>query len=410
MRNSIVTLVILALFYSQTALAHTKSYPVHLLPDQRAEISSFELNLSDSPQSSFVNEAIRVGEKNMAWLKHMNSIRPDDQKIALTKKGELTPIPIDKPKVYSPETIEKDFRDLSTNVPEVMNKIIFGSAGFTDDPGLELEIYILWAKKVDKMYQTATRWTLMTPYLTWYKQNKKNDIRGYYFLAKEENLSEKLQGFAGLSQEDQSRLTPLLVNLCENTKGSTETCQKEFQKAATNNTLLAFFQSYNAKSKKLFDANFLIEGVRKDIKWSSTLPNRAFIPIRDTQNDEVNRFLEFNNEDEWKWGDWQLDLYFTPDAAVHVEFVPGETPHVNGIGGNTITMDGNAPLTEWDVQWTIRHEFGHVLGFPDCYIEFYDSNLKAMVNYQIDTTNLMCSRAGKLQELHYTEMKKAYFN
>jgi len=52
-------------------------------------------------------------------------------------------------------------------------------------------------------------------------------------------------------------------------------------------------------------------------------------------------------------------------------FEPGVTPHVNGIGGRIITMDANAPLDDYDVSWTIRHEYGHVLGFPDCYVEFY---------------------------------------
>jgi hypothetical protein len=75
----------------------------------------------------------------------------------------------------------------------------------------------------------------------------------------------------------------------------------------------------------------------------------------------------------------------------------------------TITMDSTSSMDEWDVQWTIRHEFGHSLGLPDCYVEFYDDNEQAMVNYQLDTTNLMCSRRGELQQIHVDELKKAYY-
>ncbi len=64
-------------------------------------------------------------------------------------------------------------------------------------------------------------------------------------------------------------------------------------------------------------------------------------------------------------------------------------------------------MTEYDVQWTIRHEFGHVLGFPDCYIEFYEQASGEIINYQIDTSNLMCSRMGHIQEKHFAELKRS---
>jgi hypothetical protein len=71
-------------------------------------------------------------------------------------------------------------------------------------------------------------------------------------------------------------------------------------------------------------------------------------------------------------------------------------------------MDSNQPIEEYESQWTIRHEFGHVLGLPDCYHEFYDVNARAYVNYQLDITDLMCSRAGNMNERIYKELKEAY--
>lgn len=411
MRNLILTalLSLVTMAFIEPSLAHNRhNHPVHILPDQEISYDQISMMATLDMTSDYVNEAIRVGKKNMDWLKHMNSLRPDDQKIALTKPGELTPIPIHKPKIYSPDTVERDFKELFDAIPESMKAIIFGTAPFIDNPDVDLATYILWAKKVDKMYQTAARWVTMQPYMGYYYQNKIADIRGYYYLIREENLNEKLESFSTLKSEEQERLKPLLVNICENSDGLTG-CDKKLDAAISGNTVLSFYKKYFDYSKKTYEEYFIIGGIRPDLVWTSTNPNLASIPIRDTKNAEINHFLEFNNEDEWKWGDWKLDLYFTPDADIHVDFVPGATPHVNGLGGNQIVMDGNAPLTEWDVQWTIRHEFGHVLGLPDCYVEFYDQNLKAMVNYQIDTENMMCSRAGRMQEIHYTELKRVYY-
>jgi hypothetical protein len=410
MKILILTLMLSTFWQPSFAAIKPPVYPVHIMPDQRIEADSNEFQISDLMETSYVTEAIRVGKKNMDWLKHMNSLKPDGEKLALTKPGELPSYPIDKPKIYSPSIIETNFKDISGKIPEPMKSILFGSAAITDEPGLDVDTYILWAKQVDKLYQSATRWTLMEPYLMYYKQNKQHDVRGYYLLSKEENLSDKLQKFSSLSTEDQARLTPLLVNLCENSRGADYGCDQELQTAVEQNKVNEFYSNFNPVSKEMYEAYFKLEATRSDLVWNSSNPKVATIPIRLTSSKPVNDFLQINIEDEWKWLDWNLKLNFTNNADVHVVFQAGQTPHVNGIAGNEITMDDNAPLTEWDVQWTIRHEFGHVLGFPDCYVEFFDEKLNAMVNYQLDITNLMCSRAGKMQELHYSELKKNYFH
>jgi hypothetical protein len=39
----------------------------------------------------------------------------------------------------------------------------------------------------------------------------------------------------------------------------------------------------------------------------------------------------------------------------------------------------------------LAHEFGHVLGFRDCYVEFYEADSDQFVFYQLDPRNIMCS-------------------
>lgn len=76
------------------------------------------------------------------------------------------------------------------------------------------------------------------------------------------------------------------------------------------------------------------------------------------------------------------------DFSPFLEFIKGVTPYVSGKTYNKITMDPDYSLDDYDTQWTIRHEFGHVLGFPDCYLEFFDPDKKEMTYYTIEPDNL----------------------
>ncbi|MFA6238297.1 MAG: hypothetical protein WC635_13270 [Bacteriovorax sp.] len=64
----------------------------------------------------------------------------------------------------------------------------------------------------------------------------------------------------------------------------------------------------------------------------------------------------------------------------------------------------------------LAHEFGHVLGFPDCYIEFFDDSKKELVYYEIakNNTNIMCSlKTGvSVPDDYYTQLiqKSCLFN
>lgn len=57
----------------------------------------------------------------------------------------------------------------------------------------------------------------------------------------------------------------------------------------------------------------------------------------------------------------------------------------------------------------IAHEFGHVLGFEDCYIEFYNDQ-KEIIYYEIDKSNLMCStnEMAKITTQQRKELIKRY--
>ena len=57
---------------------------------------------------------------------------------------------------------------------------------------------------------------------------------------------------------------------------------------------------------------------------------------------------------------------------------------------------------------TVAHEAGHLLGFPDCYLEYVDENTNEAVYYEINQHNIMCSLSGSVETIHYDEIKKIY--
>ncbi|RYZ76512.1 MAG: hypothetical protein EOP05_04815 [Proteobacteria bacterium] len=149
--------------------------------------------------------------------------------------------------------------------------------------------------------------------------------------------------------------------------------------------------------------------MRDDITWSPRDPQTLHYPFLKPSKSDLVSYLSDNIEDEFKMPGFQLRLDFTSQDNGEVSrlvYQTGVTPHAER---GRIVMDENEPITEWSSQWTIRHEFGHLLGFPDCYVEFYDDSLKAIVNYQLDVTDLMCSRKGVFQKHHYDRLKAAYY-
>ncbi|MGZ5278941.1 MAG: hypothetical protein ACXWC9_03310, partial [Pseudobdellovibrionaceae bacterium] len=336
----------------------------HILPDapSSAYRGKYILDTAATRKAGdSVQEAIKLGERNMAWLAHMNSFRPEGKEIQLTKPGDLKGIPIEEPKTYSPKTVTEDFKTTYAEMPADMAKILYSSVPFTDDTPIAEEEYITWAKKVDRNYQTAVRWILMEPYIPYLSLRRAEDLRGYYFLNKKtSNVESTLRSIDTLPADQKAQITEWLTQMCQNGEGLSSFCETRVEEAIERKTAFEFYLRYLGDGETIWNGYFSLENPRPEISWTASKPNVMTIPFMDPLNAKIMNFLKFNIEDEFKWDLWNLKLDFVAQTPIHVEFEPGVTPHVNAAGGDTITMDANAPLTEWDVQWTIRHEFGHV--------------------------------------------------
>lgn len=375
-------------------------------------------NETTSATDQTLQTILVMGARNLKWVDTVNSHRPKDQWILMSTPGTQAAYPMDRPRIYNGDIVVKEYNEKIANMSRQVLAVLQASDALPINPPVSDDEFTKAVRAIDGSYQSASRWLMMKPYLSELAERRTEDIRGYYFLSQMTDLSAKLQGYAELSSDDQKQIKTYLLSMCYDVEGNDSTCASKFQSAVKD--LNSFYNQYKDACEEIYQSFYLIPsyGARTDMSFANNNSVDTFtIPFTLPASERVMHFVKDNVEAEWTQAapatatPWalKLDMVSTQnDSTPHVEFQAGATPHVNAIGGNIITMDQNESLDDYSNNWTIRHEFGHVLGFPDCYLEFYDSTQGVIINYQLDITNLMCSRRGHIQDRHYQELKRVY--
>lgn len=356
-----------------------------------------------------ITEGLRIGDRLSRWIAVINASRPASSAIRLTAPNVQGGIPIDRPQVYSPATILAEINAAMVNLPLPMSEVINSAGSLPTTPGIDDATFIQFARPLDRVYQRSARYKSVDRFRDYYIGQAARDVRGFYFLERNKIRAEDLRNVGSLNPTTLRSISQALFLICLNNEGETQTsCQTKLQRSLSTNSLSEFYLAYIQRASLNWQSFFKIpkQVLRKDLHAT---PRLLDVPFNNPGIPKFAPFLRNNIEDEYRYGSWQLKLYFgTYPNGPRLEFKPGASPHVDRLGGNIITMDANSPIEEFSSRWLIRHEFGHVLGLPDCYHEFYDVNLKAYVNYQLDLTDLMCSRAGRMNERIYLELKENY--
>ena len=359
-----------------------------------------------------LQDILTLGKRNLQWLDVINAHRGAADKLELSTADSQVGIPIEQPREANRSIIGVQFNQLKASMPKEVLAVLVATTPLTDVVPVDDKTFLATIREVDRVYQMASRWLLQEPDLEEYATLSRKDIRGYYFLNKEPDLDKKLTTWSDQPDGVRNRLTTLLVNICNNTGTSVKSCTDALAKSIdTDKNAKVFYDKYIAGARKLYESFFAIQNPRSDAIYTRDKPNSFVLAFKKPAQLDVENWLRDNIQDEWRLKAFQLTLNFVTSgfSTPYVTFVAGATPNVNGLGGNRITMDANRNIQEYITRWTIRHEFGHVIGYPDCYVEYYDADRKVMINYQLDTTNLMCSRRGHIQEQHITAMQKAYW-
>lgn len=384
----------------------------HGIPDLEAPSYEYPMQLREShimtgeaPQAW--QNILTVGPRNLQWLNLLNAHRAPEDKIDLSNPGTSQGIPMENPLRYNDPLLNERWNQIEADMPAELKTVLLGTASLPTELPVDLQTYRAWARKVDVLYSHSLRWQGMKKNIPYFRTLKIFDFRGLRFLSQPGDVALKaeLDNYKGLTADRQKQLKGWVWDVCFNAQKIEPPCDTLIEKAVRDNTLFDMFKKYQAAAQKSYETFFVVQVPRKDVRGAQ---NSLSMPFKPSGITTIDQFVKVNVEDEWKWLAGKLNLNFDNSAAANIRFVPGTVAYVDSIGGDTITMDSQVAIDAWDSKWTIRHEYGHVLGFPDCYIEFWDDTEQAFVSYQFDLDNLMCSRAGKFNERNKSELFKAY--
>lgn len=402
---------------------HHGSAP-HIFPEASApEIEAYllsepELAISRETVAAAdeLKDVIEVGQRVYQWLDVVNAKRAADQKLSFSTKENVKAYPIERPKVYNAEIIRAEYKEAVSKTPASMLAVLNSKSALPETLPVSDQDFLDAGLLLSSAYDGAARWIMMANYLPSLKRDQINDVRGFVYFSRVKDVEKLLENFKNQTSETQKKIRESLVQMCMNNQSVISSgrgwCVDSVANAEKNDNL---FNNYKRnlnraqiKYKSYFDLDRGL--MRDDIVWTAKDPVTLHYPFLQPAELTITDYLRFNIEDEFKMTGFQLRLDFTPQdrgGLSRLEYQTGVTPHAYK---GKIVMDKNEPITEWSSQWTIRHEFGHLLGFTDCYVEFYDEGLSAIVNYQIDTSDIMCSRRGVFQKHHYDRLKAAYFH
>lgn len=205
------------------------------------------------------------------------------------------------------------------------------------------------------------------------------------------------------------------LKLCESFH-STSRCLSEWHIYKRNRQEAQFIALYEGRFEAdRFQALFELRSTAP--KFSCTLDGEnKVLEVKISHNDFLKNYFPAREEIElqnvaryWSGEGFRLKFVLVPADQADLETLvlkPAERglSHVNSESPFLIYLQAHYPQ-EQRVK-LLAHEVGHTLGFPDCYIEFYNRQSGELTYYELERAegNLMCSLEFGRQ------IPKAYFD
>lgn len=293
------------------------------------------------------------------------------------------------PLVLSQKKLASELENLRARWNLSVDKELSKIEDLNDINQIHKEIHVL-KRKAERFHALSCSYPTL-------KARANNDVRPYFL------VKEKLE--SGFSPEDPS-MESLLLSMCSEFN-TPALCSMEYLMSRRQGSIGLFFQNSSEHYEKRL-ANFFEP--HPATKWKchkeeaqtvvtvrllkdERLKNQLFgtydvlksFVTQKWSNEKIRVDLELIDAHEKEVNEKVLKVVWSPNA---LSFVSRHNPYV---------MNLSSKLNFSHLSLTFAHELGHVLGFPDCYHEFYDSKAKEIIYYALDESgkNLMCHLNGR---------------
>lgn len=373
------------------------------------------------PGADSLEDIIRVGARALDWVDLLQKDTPIEKREQIWRRVDRIgrePTP-ETPFVYNPGNIVEEYNKAIEGAPASVVEVIKGKGELPGavPAGLTIKDVVSAVRGVHTVYSRASRWLVL--YQWRFAMGKgRSDFRGWVKIKKSRDALISMTGrWDSLTRSDRERFVNDLAEACPLAIGaSVKSCKRSYGKLVDRPDdgveALGWLSELLDRGQRVYDSKFGVarahEGVRTHVEGGFHQIEMPTVGI----DAETFAWIQQRVDEAWFFkGFIGVKLFQTSGGrgAVRVDWEKGALPHVNGIAGDVITMDSNTPKWLEHTQTVMRHEFGHVLGFPDCYVEFWDDDVNSFVFYSLDPVDAMCALSGEYFERHREALIRGYF-
>ena len=262
----------------------------------------------------------------------------------------------------------------------------------------------LIADELFHLYQNSNRFDSVKCAFNSLAHKKANDIRPYLALNEfcQSKDSSSLCSDQTILQADFQELKFIedkILQLCQSFSKE-HNCLSELIMQKKNSKMPVMVKQYQQRFRQeRFDKLFSLRSNHMSFKCTEQAGVTTLnlkVHRGKWKEDELNKLLSYV-EEKWNKDAIKISLEVVNDRNIAddnvIEIIPsiGFTSYVPDNNNRLVYLSDKLDFAT--KQKVLAHEFGHVLGFPDCYIEFFEEKDKELVYYEYSNsdTNIMCS-------------------
>lgn len=249
------------------------------------------------------------------------------------------------------------------------------------------------------LFQHSMRYEGQKCQLANLSRKKLNDNRPYLEIREycQENdcSSESIDDLTG---ERASFIGERVVKMCRSFDPSRVNCQSQYNIQSKNRKVSTLLKHYQKRfEKERYDKLFVLRESHLKFQCTQSSDETTTMSLKvyskgwDTE--KLKAMLSHVSE-TWSRGSFKFSIEIVEERGSDVIEIFPITGGISYVPDNdTRQVYLSQSLDPNTQKKVLAHEFGHVLGFPDCYTEFFDSQKSDLVYYEIsaEDTNLMCS-------------------